>query len=116
MALDGDARNGNTLSANALTMAALIAPEALSDVILRVVHASMPMSKQEIEKRKSELPIEIDALSYSVAAAMDRAGELPDPRMSPMHVLGVRVKESDAGDEQGVHVDTKTIRTDGEVR
>ena len=110
MALDGDARNGNTLSANALTMAALIAPEALSDVILRVVHASMPMSKQEIEKRKSELPIEIDALSYSVAAAMDRAGELPDPRMSPMHVLGVRVKEPDAGNGEAARSIPRQIR------
>jgi hypothetical protein len=94
---DHNPRNGagySTIDGNALSFFALLQPEALESVILRAVQSTLPMPKDKLEKRKAELPLEIDELSYTVAHLRDKADMPPDPAMSPHHYLGVRVKEA----------------------
>ena len=92
---DTNPLNGNgysNIDGNGLMLAALLHPTALAAAIMHAVEATQPMPRKELEKRRAELPNQIDELSYTVAALRDKAGLPPDQNMSPWHYLGVRTE------------------------
>jgi hypothetical protein len=43
-------------------------------------------------------------LSYVAAAALDRAGELPDPLCAPWHFLGVKLTKDEPANEKALPI------------
>ena len=76
------------------TMYASIAARS-SGCRIREALRSFPLRRHDTiapSRGRVELPRQIDELSYAIASALDKAGALPDPAMTPQHHLGVRVQ------------------------
>jgi hypothetical protein len=91
---DANPNNGSGYSsdANALLLFALLMPNELAETIVRAAQDTLPT---KLEKRLSELPDAIDALSYEVAFLREKAGMPPDPAMRPWHHLSVRLSKDE---------------------
>lgn len=79
----------SSIDGNALYLAALLTPDALTETIMGAIADTAPMTRPELASRHARLTREINDLSFSVAYLRERAGLPLDPMMSPWHTLGV---------------------------
>lgn len=75
---------------NPLLMFAAINPAGVANLIMQTVREAQPLSHAQHTERKAELEQLIDEMSYALSAALEKAGELPDPQVAPQHFLGLR--------------------------
>jgi hypothetical protein len=78
---------------NALGLVALLHGDLLADLISRSIRDAHPLSHAQVQERRAAVTEQIDSLSYAVSCLQHNLGEIPDPKMAPHFILGVRVSE-----------------------